>query len=108
MTDKQQPSTVPERIWIDINAPQTPGYYFLKRVSGIPNIEYARVHPVDEARVGEIVERQRKRKEAFATWKARDIIPDSLPVPEAITDIDELLTLLPQLSSSEKGKPDEQ
>lgn len=52
-----------------------------------------------EARLAEIRRRQYERKEAFATWKARDIIPDSLPVPDMITDIDDLLSLLQQPAS---------
>jgi len=32
----------PERIWIDVNAPQFPGYYFLKPISGISTTEYVR------------------------------------------------------------------
>jgi hypothetical protein len=56
----------------------------------------ARVHPVDDARVEKIRERQAQRK-ARALPRIGPRIPDDW---QAVYDIDELLSLLPQLSSS--------
>lgn len=88
MTDKQQPPTAPERSRYD-------GLWGREIREAEAKERAACVHPVpvDDARVEEIAERQRRRKE------------DSISIPgpglseeqKAINDIDYLLSLLPHL-----------
>lgn len=53
MTDKQQP---PKRIWIDGEAHRIMGQgsYFTEPYDG-KSVEYARVHQIDDARVGILI-----------------------------------------------------
>lgn len=89
MTDKHQPPAVPERIWID---PQDSTFW--NDTDDVKSlIPYARVHP-DDARVAGIRDRVRGYREYDG-----DLVG---PPPSLLNDIDYLLSLLPQLSSSVK------
>jgi hypothetical protein len=109
MTDKQQPPIVPERIWLQWFGSGDPsiedGPVDLADVTWErepifkQDIPYARVHQADDVRVAEIRKRNDKRK------KFRNA-GDALLVATT-DDVDYLLSLLPQLSSSEKGESNE-
>jgi hypothetical protein len=90
MTDSQQPPAVPERIWID---PEDSTFWNdTGNVTSL--IPYARIHPVDDARVEEI-----------HRWVDRHTMRNSnayADLSRAFSEIQYLLSLLPQLSSSER------
>jgi hypothetical protein len=57
MTDKQQPPEIPERLFAKACHPERPNHNCSWSFSKEPvegSVPYARVHPVDDARVGEI------------------------------------------------------
>jgi hypothetical protein len=94
----QQPPVVPERVYIQPRRAETLSEQLLDggiwRYEGGPDsIPYARVHPVDDARVEEIRKRNDARKKFYNAGNALLVATTG--------DVDYLLSLLPQLSCSE-------
>jgi hypothetical protein len=103
MTDKQQPPIVPERmperLYVIDNKVEQPvwRYAYIKR-SAPSDIEYARVHQTDDGRLKQI--RWRAEIDGYRKLTLQDG-NTSLALVQARADVVELLSLLPQLSSSE-------
>jgi hypothetical protein len=94
MTDKQQPPVAPERIFVPLDAARGWAKPELREEHDIP---YARVHPVDDGQVGKI--RKRAEVDGYRKLTLRDG-NTTLALVQARADVLELLSLLPQLSSS--------
>lgn len=101
-TDDQPALQPPDRIWIKFARFRSRsilvGESMYTRESD-SDIEYARVvdgvvATVDHDRLAAIRARWQENKKAFETWKARDIIPDSLPMPSAFADVDYLFEVV--------------
>lgn len=95
MNDKQQP---PGRIWLsrfwaNYTEHNCQFFYGQRQVN---DIEYARVHPSDDARV-ENIRRQQTLRRADLERFGKNYLVGTI----TLDDIDYLLSLLPQLSSSE-------
>src|SRR5215208_2586280 len=97
----QQPPVVPERIWldaVDCSEEHSNGVYYTDRPS-IANIEYARVHPVDEARVEEASFTLDEIKQGYEEFY-RNV--ECLTCARLLAYVKDLLSLLPHHSSSEQ------
>jgi hypothetical protein len=92
MTDKQQP---PERIWIDESGKDSS--FWDDNGDAIGTIPYARVHQIDDERLKQI--RWRAEIDGYRKLTLGDG-NTSLALVQARADVMDLLSLLPQLSSS--------
>lgn len=99
MTDKQQPAAPPERLWLLRNDDDSfDDCWQMSTIEGSGDIEYARVHPVDDARVEEM----RERRQEAAALEARRGYSHPLERP-TWADVDYLLSLRPQPRLKDDG-----